>query len=126
MLHNETIWRVCVDNKNKKVYYQSFGHIYIFNGTSVRQLGLKNGLLFLHQVGDEYWVQEIYGSLYRLTNDKLQRIEGSDIFKGKLARVILAHGNGQCLVGTSSGEIYRYAGGRFTLWNKAFSEVLRD
>ena len=125
-LHNETIWKVCVDSKNKKIYYQSFGHIYIYNGTSVKKVGLENGLLFLYKVRNEYWVQEINGSLYRLKNDRLQKVEGSNVFNGKLARVILPYRKNQCLIGTSSGEIYLYNGKEFIHWNSSFSQLLRD
>lgn len=124
-LHNETIWKVCIDNKNKKVYYQSFGHIYIYNGRSIKRIGLENGLLFLHKVRNEFWIQEINGPLYLLKNDRLQKVKGSNIFNGKLARVILPYQKNQCLVGTSSGEIYIYNGKDFTILNKSFCELLR-
>ncbi len=123
-LDNETIWKVWYDDG--KAYFQSFKRIFIYNGTEIKQVGLTNGILFLYKIHQEYWVQEFYGPLYRLKNNQLQKVEGSEFFNGKLARVILPYGTGQCLIGTSSGEVYLYNGKDFTIWNPALSQALHN
>lgn len=46
-------------------------------------------LFVITKVRNEFWVQEMFGSLYQLKNGVLHKAQGSDMLRGKLARVIL-------------------------------------
>ena len=122
-LQNENIWKVWIFDNN--VYFQSFSNIYVYNHKTLEQITIPGGFLFLLKVGDEYWVQKMYGELYQLKNNTLQKIEGSELFNGTLSRVILPYEQGNYLIGTSSGDIYRYDGTNYTIWNKRLSDQLQ-
>lgn len=119
---NENIWKIWI--VNAKVYFQSFRNIYIYDYHTLKKVTVPGGFLFLLKVRNEYWVQETHGSLYRLKDEQLQKIEGSEIFKKTTARVILPHGAKDYLIGVSSGEIYLYDGKTFTLWKAGLSHQL--
>lgn len=119
---NESFWRVHIDGQH--VYFQSFSSIYVYDHEQIRKLTRPEGFLFMQEVGDECWVQEMYGSLYRLKDGELTRLEGSEFLKGSLARVILPYDDRHTLVGTSDGRLYLYDGSRFTPWNADLSRRL--
>lgn len=105
-LENESFWRIWIDND--KVYFQSFSNIYVYDHHTIQQLTTPKGFLLLTKVRNEYWVQEMYGSLYQLANKQLKKIKGSEFLNGTLTRVILPYGKERYLIGTSTGEIYLY------------------
>lgn len=89
-LENESFWRIWIDND--KVYFQSFSNIYVYDHHTIQQLTTPKGFLLLTKVRNEYWVQEMYGSLYQLANKQLKKIKGSEFLNGTLTRVILPYG----------------------------------
>lgn len=121
-IQDEAFWRIWIDKDN--IYFQSFSSLYIYDHHRMQRLKLPQGLLFLQRVRDEYWIQEMYGSLYRLANDTLQEIEGSDFLKGMLARVILPYGTDKYLIGTDKGQLYVFDGKEHSLWNESLSKAL--
>lgn len=121
---NESFWRVGIDGEH--VYFQSFSHIYSYDGHSLKTFSLPRGFLFLHHVRDEWWVQEMYGSLYRLKDGQLMRVPGTEFLNGTLVRVMLPYGDDRYIVGTASGEVYLYDGtDYFVPWNKQLFALLR-
>ncbi len=121
-LSNESFWKIWIDGN--KVYFQSFSHIYVYDHHTIEQKSVPNGFFLLLKVRDEYWVQEMYGPLYRLKNGEMNKIPESDFLRGKLVRVILPYGKDRYLIGLSSGEIYLYDKKDFTLWNPSLSHRL--
>ena len=121
-LENESFWRIWIDND--KVYFQSFSNIYVYDHHTIQQLTTPKGFLLLTKVRNEYWVQEMYGSLYQLANKQLKKIKGSEFLNGTLTRVILPYGKERYLIGTSTGEIYLYDRKNFIPWNNSLSKLL--
>jgi hypothetical protein len=121
-LDSQSVWRIWIDKD--KVYFQTFSHIYVYDHQNLRKLSAPNGFLLLQKVRNEYWVQEMYGLLYQLKDGILHKVQGSDLLKGKLVRVILPYGRDQYLIGTSTGELYVYDKRQFTLWNPELSSRL--
>lgn len=121
-LDNESFWRVWIDRD--KVYFQSFANIYVYNHQTIQRLTTPKGFLLLVKVRDEYWVQEMYGSLYQLKEGQLSKIEGSELLNGTTTRVILPYGEDRYLIGTSTGELYIYDRKNFIPWNNALSHQL--
>lgn len=120
---NESFWRIGIDGSH--VYFQSFSHIYSYDGHNLQSFSLPKGFLFLHRVRDEWWVQEMYGSLYRLKDGQLTRVPGSEFLNGTLVRVMLPYGNDRYVVGTAGGEVYLYDGAdRFVPWNETLFGLL--
>jgi hypothetical protein len=120
---NESFWKIWCDGK--RVYFQSFSNIYLYENNRISRIKSANGFLFLLKVRNEFWVQEINGVLYRLMGSRLVKIHGSDLFKGTVVRVILPLGQKEVLVGTSDGKLFRYDGAGFVLWNSGLSDHLK-
>ncbi len=126
-LNNETFWRICLDGQY--VYFQSFSNIYVYDHHSMHRLNVPKGFLLLQKAEDCFYVQEMYGALYKLKNGKLDCIPGCGFLNGKLARVILPYGKDSLLVGTSDGDMYLFGRSGQTppeYWNKALSRQLKD
>ncbi len=123
-VQDESFWRIWLDNNH--IYFQSFSSIYICDhaNTSMRKLSLTQGLMFLQRVRGDYWVQEMYGSLYRIRNNALEKIENSGFLNGLLARVILPYGKNEYLIGTDNGQLYIFNGKEHRLWNRQLSQTL--
>ena len=120
---NENFWKVWI--AKDKVYFQSFSNIYVYDYRTLKPIAPAKGYIFLLKVRDNYWVQETYGPLHQIINNKLKKVSGSEIFKNTTVRVILPYGKDQYLVGTSSGNIYVYDGKEFSIWNKGLSSLLQ-
>lgn len=120
---NESFWRVWIDGN--KVYFQSFSKIYVYDHKKMQRLTSDKGFLLLLKVRDEYWVQEMYGSLYQLKKGVLNKLKGSEFLEGTTTRVILPYGKDKYLVGTSNGDLYVYDHQTFTPWNKSLSNLLK-
>ncbi len=121
---NESFWKIWI-GKNC-VYFQSFNSIYIYDYKTVKELSSTRNFLFLLKVRNEFWVQEMHGSLFRLVDNKLQKIEGSDLFHNSDVRVILPFSSNKYLIGTSSKGVYIYDGKKFTEWNASLSKLLHS
>jgi len=121
-LDNEGFWRVWIDGD--KVYFQSFTNIYVYDHHTIERLTTPKGFMLLVKVKDEYWVQEMHGSLYRLKDGQLSKIEGSEFLNGTTTRVMLPYGEDRYLVGTSTGEMYIYDKKSFIPWNQSLSRQL--
>lgn len=121
-LNNETFWRIWIDND--KIYFQSFTNIYVYDYHTIEKLTNQIGFLLLNQIGDNFWVQEMYGSLYQLKDGQLNKLKSSEFLTGTLTRVILPYSTDRYLLGTSTGELYLYDNKNFIPWNIALSRQL--
>lgn len=122
-LDNESFWRIWIDGD--KVYFQTFGNIYVYNHQTMKRLTVPEGFLLLLKVRNEYLVQGMYGPLYQLKDGKLSKIRGSEFLNGTTTRVILPYGKDRYLIGTSAGDIYTYDRKNFVPWNSALSRQLK-
>lgn len=119
---NESFWKIWITKDC--VYFQSFNSIYVYDYNTVKPITNGKNFLFLLKVRDELWVQEMHGVLYRIVNNRLKKVEGSDIFRNMDVRVILPFTSNKYLIGTASNGIYLYDGKKFTMWNNSLSETL--
>lgn len=101
---NEEIWRIVP--YDDKVYFQSFGNIFVYDGQSLRQLTLPGAVLFLMNAGKRLFVQQIKGSLYELAGDSLVHIAGSERFANTEVKTVLEFDNGSFLIGTSTEGLF--------------------
>lgn len=120
-LINNDFWKILIVGDT--VYFQSFSSIYVYKEGKV-ELVTNKSILFLLKVRNEYWVQGMQDSLYKLSDDKLVKIEGSEIFKGKDVRIVLPYDSDRYLIGTSMHGLYLYDGQHFSEWNCEASSIL--
>lgn len=122
LFKNDDFWKIWITNDC--VYFQSFNSIYIYDYNTIKRIPSDKAFLFLTKVRDEFLVQQMLGSLFRLKEDKLERIEGSEIFQGTDVRVILPYKEDQYLIGTTSKGIYIYDGTAFKEWSPVLSGIM--
>ncbi|WP_255491298.1 triple tyrosine motif-containing protein [Dysgonomonas sp. ZJ279] len=124
LLKDNDFWKVWI--VDGYVYFQSFSSLFVYDYKTVTQIPTNFNILFLLKVGDDLWMQEMKGPLYRLNNNKLDKVEGSDVFVGKDVRVILPYDSDKYLIGTATNGLYLYDGERFTEWNSKLSDVFQQ
>lgn len=114
-LHNDDIWRIW--KRDNLIYFQSFKNIYIYDQKNVYKFPEQKNILFLIKVGNELWVQEIGGSLFKIEGNRYVKIAGSDIFSKTEVKTILPTPDNRYIIGTSSMGLYMYDGLEFKVWN---------
>ena len=119
---NDDFWKIWVDADY--VYFQSFNSIFVYDYENIIQIKSDTGFLFLSKVRNEYYVQKMHGSLFKLSGTSLIKIEGSEFLKGSDVRVILPFKEDQLLIGTASHGLYSYDGHQFSEWNKELSDII--
>lgn len=112
-IKNNDIWKIW--NIANRIYFQSFGKIYVYNGKEIQELPDKN-TLFLNKIYQELWVQEMKGSIYKIDDNQYNKIEGSEIFSDTDVRFILPYEGHRYLIGTSNKGLYIYDQEKFTQW----------
>lgn len=122
LFKNDDFWKIWI--KEDKVYFQSFTSIYIYDYNTVIRIPVDFPFLFLNKVREEFLVQEMLGPIYRLKDNNLELIKGSEIFSNTDVRVILPYKKDQYLIGTSTKGIYIYDGLHFKEWNTELSKKL--
>lgn len=122
LFRNNDFWKIWIVGNS--VYFQSFNSIFEYNFDSVKPILYDDNILFLTKVRDELLVQRMSGALYHLKEQKLQKIEGSDIFRDTDVRVILPYEDDKYLIGTTNKGIFIYDGKSFHELNTSLSLIM--
>lgn len=122
LFRNNDFWKIWIVGNS--VYFQSFNSIFEYNFDSVKPILYDDNILFLTKVRDELLVQRMSGALYYLKEQKLQKIEGSDIFRDTDVRVILPYEDDKYLIGTTNKGIFIYDGKSFHELNTSLSLIM--
>jgi len=121
-LKNQEYWRIA--KHHGKIYFQSFGSLYVYDGREVSSVPLDFPILLLIKANDELFTQRIGGGLYRITENGLKLLEGSEIFADTEIKAALTHQN-DILFCTNSMGIYRFNGFSFEPWHTAVDAELK-
>jgi ligand-binding sensor domain-containing protein/DNA-binding CsgD family transcriptional regulator len=119
----DEIWKIYT--LGKKVIFQSFSAIYIYENKKISVVTGQQSLLFLHKVNNRFYVEVIGQGLFELTGTKLTALNnnGSEMPKGVLS--ILPYKNGSLLIGTSKNGLFVYNGTSFTALNTPANTFLK-
>lgn len=120
-LHNGDIWRIV--EKDGYLFFQSFANIYIYDFKNIKILPPKKNVLLLNKVYNELWIQEMGGPLYRVYEDKYEKIDGSDFLSQCEVKSILPIHENEYIITTNSIGIFIYNGKEFKPWNT--SDILK-
>lgn len=121
---NDEIWKIV--NLGEKIYFQSFGNIFVYDQKTVTKLDLPGPVLFLLKSGERLFVQEIKGGLYEIINEAFRFIPGSEIFEDTEVKTILNLKENEIIIGTSSLGLYRFNGFIFEEWDTEASVLLKQ
>lgn len=124
LFQHDEFWKI-VHHENK-IYFQSFGNIFCYDGQTVSRIDLPGPILFLLKSGEKVFTQAINGPLYELKNDKLHRLAGSEIFSTTEVKAVLSPSKNKFVIGTSSLGLYKYDGKSFVPWEVEANSQLRE
>lgn len=123
-LHNDEIWKIV--RHNNKIYFQSFGAIFLYDYKTIRPLKVPGLVLFLLEAGGHLFVQEIKGGLFEIVDSEFIPIPGSSIFNDTEVKAIIPLNGKELLIGTSSRGIFKYDGKTFSEWENEVSKELKE
>jgi len=122
--NNEEIWRIIITGR--KVFFQSFGAYFVYDGGQVIQHNTPEAILFFLKSGNTIITQGMQSGLFRMQGDTLVLIPGSRLLKNALIRAAVQLDPDRVLLGTSSLGIFLYeiSKNRFTPWRTEADEIL--
>jgi hypothetical protein len=122
--NNDEIWRIII--LNNKVYFQSFGSYFIYDGNEIIQRSPPEAILFFLKISRGILAQGMQSGLFTMQNDSLVLVPGSQVMKNALIRAVVQLGPDKVLLGTSSRGLYLYeiSKNRFTPWKTEADNIL--
>lgn len=122
-LVKDEIWKICAEGK--RVIFQSFNTIYIYENNRIKTVKAARPFLFLHQVGKRFFVEVLSEGLFELMGDKLVPLKGSNPTNSTDVLSILPYKNGSLLIGTSKDGLFTYDGNSFSPLNTPANAFLK-
>ena len=121
---NDEIWRIIIIQH--KVYFQSFGTYFVYDGKQVVQHNTPEAVVFFLNTGDLVITQGMHSGLFSLKDDSLHYIPGSDVMKNAMIRAAFQLDSSRILLGTSSRGLFIYYinENRFVRWNTEADDLL--
>lgn len=108
----DEIWKIYVDGK--RVIFQSFSTIYIYENKKVVVLKAPNAFLFLHQVKNRLFAEVLGKGLFELKGRKFSPLIGSEILGNTGVLSILPYKGNSFIIGTGKNGLFIYDGQTFS------------
>lgn len=119
----DEIWKIyAVD---KKVIFQSFSAIYIYENKKITVVTAQESLLFLHQVSKRFYIEVIGKGLFELTGHKIVPLKNNSPVFPQWIMCVLPYKNGSLLIGTSKDGLFIYDGTNFRPLNTPANTFLK-
>ncbi|MES2830216.1 MAG: triple tyrosine motif-containing protein [Bacteroidota bacterium] len=120
---NEEIWKIYVDGK--RVLFQSFNALYIYQDNKVTLVPAKGLFLFLHKANESFYIEVLGKGLFELKGTKLLPLRNTGSINPKMVLSILPYKNGGLLIGTSNDGLLVYNGEHFVSLNTPANDFLK-
>ncbi len=122
--NSDEIWRIII--LNNKVYFQSFGSYFVYDGKEVIHHSPPEAILFFLKTSHGILAQGMQSGLFSMQNDSLVFVPGSQVMKNALIRAVVQMGTDKVILGTSSRGLYLYeiSKNRFTPWKTEADNIL--
>lgn len=108
----DEIWKIYVIDK--KVIFQTFSTIYIYENEKISVVKAPNPFLFVHQVGNRILAEVLGKGLYELKDKTLISLAGSEALGTTGILSILPYKNNSLIIGTSKNGLFIYDGATFS------------
>lgn len=119
----DEIWKIFTDGK--RVIFQSFSTIYIYQDQKISVVKGPGSLLFLQKVGNRLIIEVTGKGLYELQGTKLVALPNLGTTSPMNIMTILPYKNNQLLIGTSKDGLFIYDGMSFTAFNTPANDFLK-
>ncbi|SEA89746.1 ligand-binding sensor domain-containing protein [Pedobacter hartonius] len=120
---NDEIWKIYTDGK--RVIFQSFSTLYIYENQKISTVKGPGSLLFLQHVGQRFFIEVTNTGLFELKGNTLMALPNSGKTYPHNIMTILPHKNGQLLIGTSKDGLFLYDGLTYTPFNTTANQFLK-
>ncbi|WP_235324595.1 ligand-binding sensor domain-containing protein [Pedobacter lusitanus] len=119
---SDEIWKIHIDGK--RIIFQSFTTIYIYENNKISEIKGPGSFLFLHHVGSRYLIEVLDKGIFELKGHKLTPLPHTDQIIPRNIMTILPYKNGSMLIGTSKDGLFIYNGSTFTPFQTPANDFL--
>jgi ligand-binding sensor domain-containing protein/DNA-binding CsgD family transcriptional regulator len=119
----DEIWKICTDGK--RVIFQSFSTIYVYQDQKISVVKGPGSLLFLQKVAKRFFIEVTGKGLYELQGTKLVALPNLGTTSPMNIMTILPYKQNQLLIGTSKDGLYIYDGMSFAPLNTPANGFLK-
>lgn len=119
----DEIWKIYVDGK--RVIFQSFSTIYLYENKKVVVLKAPNAFLFVHQVNQKLFAEVLGKGLFELQGRNFVPIAGSEMLGNTGILSILPYKKDSFIIGTSKNGLFIYDGKSFSPLNSPANSFLK-
>lgn len=103
---NDEVWKIYIDND--RVLFQSFSKIIIYKNNKLTVINASSPFLFLHKVGDRFFVEILNKGLFELIGKKLVFLPNTEKIGNGGILCILPLSKDKFLIGTGKNGLFVY------------------
>jgi DNA-binding CsgD family transcriptional regulator len=122
-LKTEEIWHIF--KTPERIYFQSFSHLYSFDGKTIREIRSPGNFMFIRPVHGQLLVQLIGKGLFELKDNRFLPIAGTDVLAQTQVSSILPLSNGGALICTSKHGLFILDHDKLSPWIIPISDELK-
>lgn len=119
----DEVWKIYVNGK--RIIFQSFSTIYIYENKKIKVVKATNPFLFLHQVGNRLFAEVLSKGLFELKGTTLSPLVGSELLGNTGILSILPYKKDSYIIGTGKNGLFIYDGQKFTQLNSPANSFLK-
>lgn len=119
----DEVWKIYVNGK--RIIFQSFSTIYIYENKKIKVVKATNPFLFLHQVGNRLFAEVLSKGLFELKDTTLSPLVGSELLGNTGILSILPYKKDSYIIGTGKNGLFIYDGQKFTPLNSPANSFLK-
>lgn len=117
----DEVWRI--HDFNESIIFQAFGQLMIYRNNTIEVIKAPEMFHFSFLVNGVLYLNDQSLGLFKLENEKLVRVEGTDKLAGKLIWSIIPVGDA-LLISTSGDGIFHYERYSLTEWKNEAADLL--
>ncbi len=119
----DEIWKIYV--VGKRIIFQSFSTIYIYENKKITVVKAPNAFLFLHQVKDKLFAEVLGKGLFELKGRNFIPLAGSETLGNTGVLSILPYKENSFIIGTGKNGLFIYDGLSFSSLPSAANSFLK-
>jgi DNA-binding CsgD family transcriptional regulator len=116
------VWRIY--DLPQGIVFQSFEQLMIYKDDSIRIIKAPAAFHFSFLVEGELYINDEVEGIYRLANERLTRVPGTDPLRGQQIWAMLPHRD-NILIATSDNGIYEFDGLQLSAWKTPAGDLLK-
>ncbi len=124
LIHNNEIWRI-IEHKNK-IYFQSFGAIYVFDGKTVKTIRSHSSYVLLLKADNRLFIHLIDYGLHEIINDKIYPLDATKPLGNDEIKIVLPFAKDTLLIGAAKAGLFLLINNqKLEKWNTSVNQVLQ-